>query len=342
MTSDEDMVRMASAMPDAKGWARTLSRYRQPDNRRATIEIAITLVPLLALWVAMWAALHFGYWPALLLSIPAGGFLVRLFVIQHDCGHGAFFRQRRVNDWIGRSIGVLTLTPYDFWKRKHAMHHAGSGSLDRRGDGDIHTLTVAEYDALTPWGRLNYRLYRHPLVLFGVGPVYVFLLQQRLPLGLMRNGWTPWVSTMATNIAILLAAATVIWFIGIKAFLLIHLPVTLVAGAIGVWLFFVQHQFEETIWNKDDEWNWHEAAFHGSSHYDLPSWLRWFTANIGVHHVHHLCSMIPFYRLTNVLHDHPELRGIGRLTLLQSLGCVRLALWDEGRRRLVSFQEARA
>jgi acyl-lipid omega-6 desaturase (Delta-12 desaturase) len=288
-------------------------------------------------------AFSLGYWViSLLITIPAAGFLVRLFMIQHDCGHGTFFSNRDANDWVGRVIGVLTLTPYDFWRHTHSVHHATSGNLDRRGIGDVNTLTVREYCARSFWGRLRYRLYRHPAVMFGVGPAYLFLLQQRLPLGLMRNGWRPWVSTMATNLAIALIVATLVEFIGVKVVLLVHLPTMLLAAAIGVWLFYVQHQFEHTTWERDREWNLHAAALHGSSHYDLPAVLRWFTANIGMHHVHHLCSRIPFYYLPRVLNDHPELRDIGRLTLLESLRCVRLVLWDERQRRLISFQDLRA
>jgi acyl-lipid omega-6 desaturase (Delta-12 desaturase) len=331
-----------AASPDAKGWALRLSRYRKPDDARGAMEIMITIVPFVVLWAAMAAGLHFGYWAVLLLAIPAGGLLVRLFAIQHDCGHGAFFRGQSANDWTGRCIGVLTLTPYDFWKRVHAMHHAGSGSLDRRGFGDIKTLTVGEYRRMSSWRRLGYRLYRNPFVLFGIGPVYLFLVEQRLPMSLMRAGWRPWASTMGTNLAILFIALAVIWLVGIKAFLLIQLPVVVIAGAVGIWLFFVQHQFEGTTWKSGQDWNWHEAAFRGSSHYDLPGWLRWFTANLGVHHVHHLCSRIPFYRLSNVLRDYPELREVGRLTIRQSIGCVRFALWDEQQHGLISFRDERA
>jgi omega-6 fatty acid desaturase (delta-12 desaturase) len=219
------------------------------------------------------------------------------------------------------------------------MHHATSGNLDRRGMGDIDTLTVDEYLSRSRWGRLRYRLYRHPLVMFGVGPAYLFFLQNRLPVGLMRSGWRPWLSTMATNFIICLLAAGTIWAVGIVPFVLVQLPIVLIGASVGVWLFYVQHQFEETFWAREGGWSFEEAALHGSSHYDLPAILRWFTANIGVHHVHHLCSRIPYYRLPRVLRDHPELRGVSRLTLLQSFRCVRLVLWDESRRRLVSFRE---
>jgi len=273
--------------------------------------------------------------------VPAAGCVVRIFIIQHDCGHGAFFHHRLANDWVGRVIGVLTLTPYDFWRRTHAVHHATSGNLDRRGTGDIDTLTVHEYLALSRWRRLGYRIYRHPIIMFGLGPAFLFIVQHRLPVGLMRAGWQPWLSAMATNVTIAAVVATVISLVGVVPFLIVHLPIMLLASSVGVWLFYVQHQFEHTEWARDGAWNLQEAALHGSSYYDLPSVLRWFTANIGVHHVHHLCSRIPYYRLPLVLRDYPELGVTGRLTLVQSFRCVRLVLWDEALQRLVSFDEVR-
>ena len=340
--SDRASHDVRPALDDARTWAQRLLHYRQPSDRRGLVEIAITVLPLAALWALMWASLDVGYWLTLLLAIPAAGFLVRLFMILHDCAHGSFFRHRLLNDWIGRAIGVLVVTPYDHWRRTHALHHAGTGNLDRRGFGDIDTLTVAEYRGRSWWGRFAYRVYRHPLVLFGIAPGFLFLVQQRLPVGLMRSGWRPWASTMATNLMLVLVATLFVWLIGIKAFLLVQLPILLIASSIGVWLFYVQHQFERTAWARDGEWNMLEAALHGSSHYDLPALLRWFTANIGMHHVHHLNSRIPYYRLPRVLRDNPELRDVGRLTLLGSLRCVHLALWDEAQCRLVSFREARA
>jgi omega-6 fatty acid desaturase (delta-12 desaturase) len=333
---------ISAVVTDARAWTKVLARYRQPSTVRSLIEIAITVVPLVGLWVLAWVTLDVGYWLALPLALAAGCFLIRLFAIQHDCSHGAFFRHRLANDWVGRAASVLTFTPYDAWRRTHATHHASTGNLDRRGLGDVDTLTVGEYRARSFWGRLRYRLYRHPLVMFGLGPAYLFLLQHRLPVGLMRDGWKPWASAMATNVAIALGISLLIWLVGLKAFLLVHLPILLLAASAGVWLFYVQHQFDRTSWANDEEWNLHDAALHGSSHYDLPAFLRWFTANIGVHHVHHLSSRIPYYRLPHVLRDHPELHNIGRLTLLQSFRCVHLVLWDEKRQRLISFREARA
>lgn len=326
----------------AREWTQVLASYREPSHTRSVLELAVTVGSFAGSWLLMWAALGFSYWLSLLLAVPAAGFLVRLFMIQHDCGHGAFFRHRAANDWVGRAIGALTLTPYDVWRRSHAVHHASSGNLEARGIGDINTLTVREYLALSRWRRFGYRLYRNPIVMFGLGPAYLFLVQHRFPSGSMRAGLQPWLSAMATNGAIALIILAMIWLVGVKPFLLVHLPITLLAASIGVWLFYVQHQFEDTYWAEAPAWTLHEAALHGSSHYDLPGILRWFTANIGVHHVHHLSSRIPYYRLPSVLRDHPELTAVGRLTLLQSLACVRLVLWDEGRRRLISFRELRA
>jgi len=326
---------------EPRALANRLGRYRTPNAARSVFELLVSGLPFVLLWGLMWAALDAGYWSGLLLAVPAAGFLVRLFMIQHDCGHGAFFRHRRANDWVGRVISVLTLTPYDHWRRDHAAHHAGSGNLDRRGIGDINTLTVREFLALPPQRQLLYRLYRHPFVMFGLGPAYLFLLQNRLPSGMMRGGWKSWLSAMATNVAIGAVVAAMIWLVGLGPFALVHLPIMLLAASIGVWLFYIQHQFEDTYWAHDEGWNFHAAALHGSSHYDLPGVLRWFTANIGVHHVHHLSSRIPYYRLQQVLRDHPEVAAVGRLTLFQSLRCVRRALWDERKQKLVSFREMR-
>jgi omega-6 fatty acid desaturase (delta-12 desaturase) len=316
-----------------------LTAYRRSSWSRSTFELVTTLGLLIASWAAMWISLNVGYWLTLLMAIPVAGFLVRLFMIQHDCGHGAFFPNRFANDWTGRILGVLTFTPYDYWKRNHALHHATSGNLDRRGTGDILTLTVDEYLACSPWGRFCYRAYRNPLVMFGIGPAFLFFLQHRLPVGQMRGGLRPWISAIATNVGIASLACLMIWLIGSGALLAVHLPVMLLAASMGVWLFYVQHQFEQVAWARNPDWKLHDAALSGSSHYDLPAVLRWFTANIGVHHVHHLCSRIPFYRLRSVLCDHPRLRACGRVTLVQSLGSVRLALWDEAKQKLVSFRD---
>ena len=327
-------------MIDPQTLPRVLVPYRQPNQPRALFELGITLLPLAGLWVLMWWSLDVGYWLTLLLAIPAAGLVLRLFMIQHDCGHGTFFGHRMANDWLGRLLGVLTLTPYDYWKRNHAIHHATSGNLDRRGIGDIETLTVAEYRARSPIGRLFYRCYRNAFVMFGIGPAYLFLLQHRLPFYQMRAGWRPWLSTMATNAGIVLFVAAMIWLVGPRQFVSIHLPIILAAASMGVWLFYVQHQFENVDWKRNGDWSHSDAALAGSSYYDLPAVLRWFTANIGVHHVHHLSSRIPFYRLQHVLRDYPELKKVHRLTIRQSLRSVRLSLWCESRGKLISFKES--
>jgi acyl-lipid omega-6 desaturase (Delta-12 desaturase) len=331
-----------SGASSPRDWLPVLNRYRAPSHTRSAIELLVTAVPFVLLWVAAWVCLRWSYWLSLAIVVPAAGFLVRLFMIQHDCGHGAFFRQRQANDWTGRIIGVLTLTPYDYWRRSHAVHHASSGNLDRRGIGDVTTLTVGEYLAASRWQRLAYRLYRHPLVLFGLGPAYLFVVQQRYPSGEALRRWRAWVSPMTTNAAIAALLVAAMWLVGVQPFLLVHVPIVLLAASIGVWLFYIQHQFEETFWARAGTWTIAEAALHGSSHYDLPLVLRWFTANIGVHHVHHMCSRIPYYRLARVLRDHPELKSVGRITLPQSIRCIRFALWDEERGRMISFRQLRA
>lgn len=331
----------APDLPPARDWVRILARYRDPDNLRSAFELAVSLAPYLGLWALAWWLLSVSYLLTVLVAVINGFFLVRLFAIQHDCGHRAFFSSRSLGDWIGRGIGMLTLTPYDVWRQTHAVHHSAHGNLGRRGMGDIHTLTVAEYRALSRWGRFSYRLYRHPLVLFGFGPAYLFYLQNRLPVGLMKAGLRYWTSAMSTNLVIAAALGLIIWFGGLMPVLLIFVPTTLVGASVGLWLFYVQHQFERTHWQQEQDWQLHDAAFEGSSHYALPQPLQWLTANIGVHHVHHLYSRIPFYRLTEVLRDHPVLDAAQRLTLWQSLGCVKLQLWDEDSRRLLSQKEAR-
>ena len=324
----------------AKSWSKIVARYRTTSAGRSVVEILITAAPLCLLWATGWIAMGHGQWWAMLLTVPAAGFAVRLFMIQHDCGHGAFFRHRLANDWVGRVIGVFTLTPYSLWRQSHDMHHATSGNLDRRTLGGVDTLTVEEYAASPKRNRLLYRLYRHPLVLFGVAPTFLFFLQQRLPVGFMREGPRPWFGVMGANLALAAFVAAGILLFGPGPFLLIYVPTSMLAATIGVWLFYVQHQFERTSWARQPDWNPHDAALYGSSHYDLPAVLRWFTGNIGVHHVHHLNSRIPFYRMGAVLRDFPKLRDIGRMTLRDSLKTVRLTLWDPQTCRLVSFREA--
>ncbi|NNC38902.1 MAG: fatty acid desaturase [Acidimicrobiales bacterium] len=325
----------------AREWLNVLSKYKNPSHARSFLEIGMTAVPLLFFWGLAYWSMSYSAWFALALSIPAGVFVVRLFLILHDCSHGSFFRRKKLNDWVGRVLGVFTMTPFDEWRHSHVMHHRTSGNLDKRGIGDIVTLTVREYKERSLKGKVLYRLYRHPITMFLLGPIYVFMIRHRLPDELTRASAKSWTSAMATNAGIAAVIFLIIFFFGLKSFLLIYLPMNIVAGAIGIWLFYVQHQFEETVWEQDEDWEVANAALYGSSHYDLPHPLKWLTANIGIHHVHHLYARIPFYRLGKVLREHPRLADIQRMTLLESFKCAKLQLWDENKRRLVSYAEAR-
>ena len=322
----------------AKEWAQVVAKYKNPSHARSIIEIAATSIPFIILWgLAVYSYYH-SYWLSLVFIVPAAFFLVRLFAIQHDCGHGTFFRYKAANDWVGRILGVFTFTPYEVWKKDHAAHHSTSGNLSKRGHGDITTLTTEEYQALSTWGKISYRVYRFPAVLFLIGPTYLFIIRNRLPLGRM-NELKSWISAMGTNIAIAAIVITLLYTIGTWAFLFVHMPIVILAATVGVWLFYVQHQFEDTVWENDDNWNPQSAALYGSSHYDLPFVLRWATANIGAHHIHHLHSKIPYYRLPKILNDYPQLKNVGRITLWQSLKCVNLHLWDDANRKLISFRQ---
>ena len=298
-------------------------------------------MPLAAIWAAMALTIEYGYWIALLLAVPAAGLVVRLFMIQHDCGHYSFFRSRRANDLVGRLIGLITLTPHKYWRDSHAIHHATSGNLDARGIGDVTTLTVREYAALSWWRKLGYRCYRHPIVMVGLAPTWVFVIKFRLPLDMLRRRWRLLPDILLSNLLTALIVVTIGLWVGFGTFAMVQVPITFLAGTIGVWLFYVQHQFETTHWAKEGAWDFHRAALEGSSYFHLPLVMRWFTANIGAHHVHHLCSRIPNYRLGECLKRYPELRQMNRVTLWSSLKCMPLTLWDEEQRRLVSFRAAR-
>lgn len=315
--------------------------YRDADTSRSVTQLLVTATGYVALIVLMFASLDYGYWIALALAVVTGGFLLRLFVIQHDCGHGSFFKSRRANDTIGRLISVLTLTPYGLWRRAHALHHASSGDLGRRGVGDIDTLTVSEYLGLSRLGRLRYRIYRNPLILILIGAPLYFLVFQRVPSAGMWLSKEAWISVLSLNTAMIAFYGGLFATLGAGPVLMVFVPVALIGAWAGVWLFFVQHQFEDTHWDKSDDWNLQVAALGGSSYYVLPRLLQWFTGNIGLHHIHHLNSRIPNYRLQECLDASPELRAMNRLTFLESLKCVRLALWDEDQRKLVGFRAVR-
>lgn len=318
-------------------WDARLAPFRRPSTARSVWQLVSTAFLLAGAWALMYFSLGVGYWLTLLLAVPAAFFLVRLFIVQHDCGHGSFFRSPRVADIVGSALGVLTLTPYHYWKKAHAMHHATSGNLEHRGFGDIDTLTVDEYLALSPWGRFKYRLYRHPVILFGVGAILHFFVRHRLPTIVPRT-WTRarW-SIFWTDVALAGFIVGMGLLVGFRQFLLVHVPLMTLSCSMGVWLFYVQHQFEPTYWEHDEQWAYNDAALVGSSYYRLPRLLQWATGNIGLHHVHHLSARIPNYRLQEALESIPELRRVTTLTLRESLRCVRLALWDERERKLVRF-----
>jgi len=273
------------------------------------------------------------------LAILAGGFLVRVFIIFHDCGHGSFFRSRKANDILGFITGVLTFAPYYHWRWEHAVHHATSGDLDRRGLGDMWTLTVQEYLESSRWNRFAYRLGRNPIVLFVLAPFFLFLIKYRLPKA--KANRRERLSVYWTNLAVLGMAAGLSWFFGIKAFLLIQAVIMMVAGSAGLWLFYVQHQFEGVYWERREEWDYTAAALQGSSFYKLPKVLQWFSGNIGFHHIHHLSSRIPNYNLEKCHKAEPLFQSVKPITLFSSLKSFTFRLWDEQRRMLVGYRHLR-
>ncbi|MCB9703717.1 MAG: fatty acid desaturase [Myxococcales bacterium] len=327
--------------PRGAALLRRLAAYR-PDTGRALRQLGFTLSVFTALWLAMLAALQVSFLLTLLLAIPAGVFLLRLFIIQHDCGHGSFTPSKRLNQVIGRALGVLTFTPYDYWKQTHAIHHATSGNLDRRGYGDITTLTVAEYEALSPRARFGYRFYRHPLTLLVVGPAYQFLVKHRLPLDAPKHWRDAWKSVWMTNLALAGLFALAALTIGIGDYLMVQIPLTLTASAMGIFLFYVQHQYEHAYWEHDKTWDFTSAGLEGSSFLDLPRPLHWLTGNISYHHIHHLASRVPNYELPRAFDEIDELREVPHLTLGDAFRSLRLRLWDEDRRVMITFGELAA
>ncbi len=316
--------------------------YRGADNRRAVQQIVTTAVPFAVIVTLMFLSLPVSYLLTLLLAIPGGLLLVRFFIIQHDCGHGSFTTSRTINTWIGRAMSLLTVTPYDLWRREHAQHHATSGHLEKRGVGDIDTLTVSEWRALSTLGKLRYRLYRNPVILFGLGVPFYFMIIQRLPWFHPYPARDTWKSILGLNAALIAVYGTLGALTGYANLFWVAWPLLHVAAATGGWLFFIQHQFEETVWESSDDWTFQVAALYGSSYYALHPVLNWFTGSIGLHHIHHLNSMIPNYKLAECLNGHAELQTMNRITLWESFQCAKLKLWDEESRRLVTFEEAAA
>ncbi len=320
--------------------------YKGADKWRSIFQLTTTLGLFIMACSLMFYSLNFSYWVTILLTFPTAGLLARIFIFQHDCGHGSFFVSKKANDWTGRFLSTLTAIPYDFWRRSHNIHHSTSGNLDRCGVGDIDVITVKEYQALSKWKKALYRIYRNPFVLLIVGTPLYIMLMQRIPYNqgaYFRDTYKTlslsitWKSTMLTNVTLILFYGSISLLVGIIPLVSIALPILIVAAWFYGWAFFVQHQFENTHWERNENWSRQEAALMGSSYFALPKVLQWFSGNIGLHHIHHMCSTIPNYKLQECMDARPELKEINKLTLLQSLKCARLKLWDEEKKRLVAI-----
>jgi acyl-lipid omega-6 desaturase (Delta-12 desaturase) len=323
---------------DARSWREQLAPYALPNSRRAALCLATSVCPYLGLSVAIYLLLPQSLL-ALLLGIPAAAFLVRSFIVFHDCSHGSFLRSRRANRWLGRSIGLLLYSPFHRWRHDHAVHHATSGDLARRGTGDLHTLTVAEYEALPAKGRLGYRLQRNPLIMLGLGPIVAMIIGPRI---VARGARAPMRrSVLATDAALAVLVGLLVWLIGWRDYLLVLGVPALLAGSVGIWLFYVQHQFEDAYWAEAETWSFTEAALRGSSFLELPAPLRFCTGNIGYHHVHHLNTLIPNYNLRRAHEQTPALQDVPTLSLADGIRATKLKLYDERCGRLVSFRAAR-
>jgi acyl-lipid omega-6 desaturase (Delta-12 desaturase) len=320
-------------------WREIVARYQTPSVKSAVWQLVSSIVPLIATGFLMYWSLSVSYLLTLALALPAAGFTIRTFIIMHDCGHGSFLPSRTWNDIVGWVTGILTATPYSHWRREHAIHHATSGHLEQRGTGDITTLTVREYLSLKWARRAKYRIYRNPLVLLGFGPT-ILLLKHRWPTRGMA-GKREIINVHGTNLALAAMITTLSLLIGFREFMLIWLPIVLLSGTIGVWLFYVQHQFEDAYWRDGEEWDYATAAVAGSSYFRLPKVLQWFTGNIGFHHVHHLSPKIPNYRLERCHRENPTFQKVTTLTLWQSIRTLGLKLWDEESHRMVGFGHLR-
>ena len=343
------MTRLAkSSVPDAavprarvRQWSKIAQRHAHPDAAHGIAQLLTTVIPLAGLWTAMMLTLTHAWWLSLLLSVPAAAFMVRLFIIQHDCGHRSFFASRRLNDGLGILIGIATLTPHSYWRRAHNTHHTTCGNLRTRGIGDVRLLTVAEYAALPGWKRVAYRIYRNPAALLGIGPIYLFVFKYRLPVDLLLRHPKELISVMGTNLGIAGVVAGLGLSFGFVELAMVQGPIIVLTGIAGVWLFYVQHQFERTYWRWEGGWDFHEASVMASSFYELPQPLRRFSGDIGIHHIHHLSCRIPNYRLAACLREIPALRSLNRIGLRDGFSCLRLALWDEQAQRLISFKGLR-
>jgi len=330
-------VSPATSAIEHRPWQEALAPYARPHVGRSALDLATSVVPYLALSVGMYLLLGVSYPLALVLAVPATGFLLRTYVVFHDCAHGSFLPSKRGNAWLGTALGLLVFTPFVRWRHDHAVHHATSGDLDRRGVGDLPTITVAEYGALSPRRRLAYRLFRNPAVMFGLGPVVAMIVGPRIPARNARPRMRR--SVIGTDIALAVLVGGLCWLVGWREYVMVALPPALLAGAAGIWLFYVQHQFEDAYWQSTPDWNYADAALRGSSYLKLAKPLQFFTGNIGLHHIHHLNARIPNYNLQRAHDENPIFHGVPTLSLWQALRAVRLKLWDEDRGRLVTFAD---
>jgi omega-6 fatty acid desaturase (delta-12 desaturase) len=320
-------------------WRDALAPYTRPDLRRSILDVATSIVPYIALQVAMYFALDASYWLVLALSVPASGFLLRTFIVFHDCGHGSFLPSKRANTWLGVFSGLFVYTPFHAWKHEHAIHHASSGDLDRRGTGDVDMLTVAEYAALSKPKRFEYRMFRNPLVMLLLGPLWALAIEPRFSAGTGRP--IDKKSVLWTDVILVAVLAGLIWLIGLKALVLIQLPCIMLAGGAGVWLFYVQHQFEGVYFDYGGEWTYADAALKGASHLKLPKLLQFFTGNIGLHHVHHLSARVPNYNLQAAHDANDFFHDVPQIGIAEGMRAMRLKVWDEDEGRLLTWAEAR-
>jgi len=320
-------------------WVNIIKPYTVPDTWKSTWQMINSILPFFAIWVLMYYSLQVSYLLTLALAFVNAGFMMRIFIIQHDCGHNSFFKSTKLNNFIGSLLGVITLTPYYHWRKAHAKHHAGSGDLDFRGFGDVDTLTVEEYRALDWKGKIYYRFYRNPIVLFIIAPTIVFTVMHRLPFGIQKGEVKERESVHGTNAALLLIFLILGSSIGYLETIALWLPIMVFGSMIGVYLFYVQHQFEDTYWRWHKEWDYAEAALRGSSFFKMNRVLQWFSGNIGFHHLHHLSPMIPNYNLERAHYDNPQFQQVETLTWAKSFKSVFLHLWDEKTHKLISWAE---
>ncbi len=338
MSSDPSTTSSAPPSKTAT-WRKIVVQYQEPSVARATWQLANTLIPYGAIWYLIYLSMSVSYWLVLPLCILGGLFIVRTFIIFHDCTHRSYFKSAAANDIVGFITGLLTFTPHYHWRWEHAIHHATSGDLDQRGVGDIWTMTVEEYLRSSRWKRFAYRLARNPFVLFGIAPLYLFIIHNRIPSP--KANRREWWSVHIMTLAILGVSTGLVFIYGLLPYLFIHLTMLLVAGSVGIWMFYVQHQFEDVYWNHGDDWDFTAAALEGSSFYKLPKILQWFSGNIGYHHIHHLSPRIPNYNLERCHQADPLFQKVKPITLFESFKTLALRFWDERLRRMVTFGHVR-